>query len=357
MKVLAALALSALAMAKPTPPMPGMSLIQTGPQETRWVTDAEKLELTMADIGFFDITDNPTSARVASKPKSYAFPGNVSHQAEVKPLLEKLSGDHMKANLEEFSKFPNRYYQADSGVESAEWILSRVQEVIGNVKGATAEKVEHKWKQPSIRAIIPGKSEKIVVVGAHQDSINGNNPDGAAPGADDNGSGSVTILEALTALVSDQKIAGGEAANTLEFHWYAGEEAGLLGSQAIFQQYEQEQKPVVAMLNQDMTGYGEKMGVITDNVDAGLTTFTKLILDTYTYGKYEDSECGYACSDHASANKAGYPSVFIYEAPLGQDNPAIHSPDDTVDKLDFEKMVEHGKLVVGFAYELAFASL
>ncbi|KAM5437137.1 Leucine aminopeptidase 1 [Microsporum ferrugineum] len=357
MKVLAALALSALALAKPTPPMPGMSLIQTGPQETRWVTDAEKLELTMNNVGFFDITDMPVTASSVTKPKSYAFPGNVSHQADVKPLLGKLSSDHLMSNLQKFSDFPNRYYQADTGVQSAEWVLSQVQGVIGKIQGAKAEKIEHKWKQPSIRAIIPGKSEKIVVVGAHQDSINGQNPKAAAPGADDNGSGSMTILEALTALVSDQKIAGGQATNTIEFHWYAGEEAGLLGSQAVFQQYKQAGKEVVAMLNQDMTGYGKTMGIITDNSDAALTTFTKMILDTYTTAKYADSECGYACSDHASANKAGYPSAFVYEAVLGQDNPAIHSPDDTIDKLDPAKMLEHAKLVVGFAYELAFANL
>ncbi|EGE00396.1 hypothetical protein TESG_07705 [Trichophyton tonsurans CBS 112818] len=235
MKVLAALALSALAMAKPTPPMPGMSLVQTGPQETRWVTAKEKHDMVMNHIGFFDITNRPETASIASKPKSYAFPGNVSHQAE--------------------------------------------------------------------------------------------------------------------------KIAAGEAAYTLEFHWYAGEEEGLLGSQDIFQQYSQEGKEVVAMLNQDMTGYGETMGIITDNSDPNLTKFTKMILDTYTSAKYADSECGYACSDHASADKAGFPSAFVYEAVFGQDNPAIHSPDDTLDKLDPAKMAEHAKLVVGFAYELAFATL
>nr|AJD23167.1 leucyl aminopeptidase [Onygena corvina] len=355
MKAFAVLALSALAMATPTPST-DMYLIQTGPKETRWVTDAQKLELTLKNVGFFDITRQSKATSEPSQPKTFAFPGSVSHQDEVKPLLEKLSGAHMRSNLEKFSSYPNRYYQSDTGVESAEWLLSQVQAVLANVKGATVEKVQHDFKQPSVRAIIPGKSEKIVIVGAHQDSINIQNRAGSAPGADDNGSGSVTILEGLAALVSNEKIAAGEAENTLEFHWYAGEEAGLLGSQAIFQDYQQMQKPVVAMLNQDMTGYGEKMGVVTDNVDADLTSFTRLVLDAYTYARYEDTECGYACSDHASANKAGFASVMIYEATLGNDNPNIHSPNDTIEKLNFDKMVEHGKLVVGFAYELLFTT-
>ncbi len=45
----------------------------------------------------------------------------------------------------------------------------------------------------------------------------------------------MTILEAMRVLLSDPKIAAGEGANTLEFHWYSGEEAGLLGSQDNFE--------------------------------------------------------------------------------------------------------------------------
>jgi hypothetical protein len=40
-------------------------------------------------------------------------------------------------------------------------------------------------------------SDSITIVGAHQDSMNYKNPFDAAPGADDDGSGTVTILEAL----------------------------------------------------------------------------------------------------------------------------------------------------------------
>jgi Zn-dependent M28 family amino/carboxypeptidase len=83
--------------------------------------------------------------------------------------------------------------------------------------------------------------------------------------------------------LSDSRIASGQAPNTIEFHWYAGEEAGLLGSGAIFNQYKREGRIVKAMLNQDMTGYvkpGTKAvaGIITDNVDAGLSAFLKKVI-------------------------------------------------------------------------------
>jgi leucyl aminopeptidase len=97
----------------------------------------------------------------------------------------------------------------------------------------------------------------------------------------------VTILEAFRVLLTDKTVAAGQAPNTIEFHFYAGEEGGLLGSQAIFKQYSQQKKVVKAMLQQDMTGYTEGttsagkpevIGIITDNVDANLTKFLKTII-------------------------------------------------------------------------------
>jgi len=93
--------------------------------------------------------------------------------------------------------------------------------------------------------------------------------------------------------------------NPVEFQWYSGEEAGLLGSAAIFQEYEKKGKKVGAMLQQDMTGYiqgtldaGEKesVGVITDYVDPGLTDFIKTIITEYCDIPFVETKCGYACS-------------------------------------------------------------
>jgi Zn-dependent M28 family amino/carboxypeptidase len=93
----------------------------------------------------------------------------------------------------------------------------------------------------------------------------------------------VTILEAMRVMLTDSRVASGQAPNTIEFHWYAAEEGGLLGSQAVFTNYKNSGKVVKAMLQQDMTGYvkpgtKEAVGVITDYVDAGLTSFIKRVV-------------------------------------------------------------------------------
>ncbi len=73
-----------------------------------------------------------------------------------------------------------------------------------------------------------------------------------APGADDDGSGTATILEAFRALVN----VGYEPIHgPVEFHWWAGEEAGLLGSQDVAEDYQSRGVKVNGVLNVDETAF------------------------------------------------------------------------------------------------------
>lgn len=122
------------------------------------------------------------------------------------------------------------------------------------------------------------------------------------------------------------------------------------------------------MLNQDMTGYTAgyaahnmtpKFGVVTDNTDAPLTDFMRRVIREYTSTEAADTQCGYACSDHASATRAGFPSAFVFEGEMHgvNDNPYVHSAKDTVETVDFGHVMEHARMVVGFVVELTFAAL
>jgi leucyl aminopeptidase len=96
--------------------------------------------------------------------------------------------------------------------------------------------------------------------------------------------------------------------NTLEFHFYAGEEGGLLGSQAVFSNYRTAGKNVLAFVNQDMAGYSPsgKVSVYTDYVDSALTAYVRLVATQYSGSAPTSDECGYACGDHASARANGF---------------------------------------------------
>ncbi|PSS16644.1 hypothetical protein M430DRAFT_50998 [Amorphotheca resinae ATCC 22711] len=348
-------------------------LIELAPGKTRWVTEDEKWELRRNGQNFMDITDARDLGAFAAttSKKEPSYPAKPTLEKELFPMIKNLSKTNMQENLETFTSFHTRYYRSDYGRQSSEWLLENVQTVIRDAGadkyGVHAKHFTHPWGQNSIIATIPGKSESTVVVGAHQDSINLFLPPIlSAPGADDDGSGTVTILEALRVLLTSEDIIKGKAENTIEFHWYSAEEGGLLGSQAIFSEYEKSGRDVKAMLQQDMTGYvqgtldkgkKESVGVITDFVDPSLTDFIKKVVTKYCEIPFVETQCGYACSDHASASKAGYPSAFVIESAFSDSDQKIHTSDDSIKYLSFDHMLQHARLTLAFVYELAFAKL
>ena len=160
----------------------------------------------------------------------------------------------MKLYLGNLTAFHNRLFMVKSGAAASVWIRDTAAQI-----GRSAPKAKldvslfaHNFTQSSIIARLPGRdpSVPIVVLGAHMDSINLTDYfNGRAPGADDDGTGCVNLLEALGVLVGS----GFKPQTTVEFHWYAGEEAGLLGSQDIAKAYSDKGIDVKAMLQFDMT--------------------------------------------------------------------------------------------------------
>jgi leucyl aminopeptidase len=266
----------------------------------------------------------------------------------------------MKKNLETFTNFYTRYYRSSYGVKSSNWLFDEISNIIkaNNRDDVGVVRFVHKWPQRSIIARFEGynhnSSNNVIIIGAHQDSVNMWMPSfGRSPGADDDGSGTVTILETFRSLVA----CNFRPAIPVEFHWYSAEEAGLLGSQDIALKYEKDNKNVIAMLQNDMTGFigkrPESIGVVIDHVDNDLTNFIDKLIKNYANIPIVRTKCGYACSDHASWTKAGYQSAFVIEGEFDDTNPHIHSSDDAIRYLSFEHMLEFAKLSVSFAVELS----
>ncbi|WAO96351.1 Peptide hydrolase [Fusarium falciforme] len=338
--------------------------LEIAPGETVEVTEDEKFQMIDDHIHFFDITEwkdhQPASAaRLLATTASY--PSKVQHKSNVEKIIKNVDLKKIEKQLKKFSSFHNRYFNSKYGVEAAEWLHKEVKKVIKKHPLATVRLIQHQaWSQPSIVVSIPGKVRlKTIITGSHLDSVISNDRGaGRAPGADDNGSASIMLLNVLDAFLKDPRIAKGDHDNTVEFHWYSAKETGLLGSQDIFNTYSRLGIQVEAMLNQDMVGYKgrdgvERFGLITDNTDPGQNDFLKVLIEEYADIPYEESQCGYACSDHASANRNGFPSSFLFETPFGNHNPHIHTPNDTIAYVDFDHIAQHVKVTTGFVYELA----
>jgi len=189
-----------------------------------------------------------------------------------------------------------------------------------------------------------------VIVSAHYDSTGGSST-ARGPGADDNGSGVVVILEALRVLAS----AKFTPLDTLEFHFYGGEEGGLLGSAAVFASYKASSREVIAVVNQDMAGYSPsgKISIYTDYVDASLTGYVRTVATAYT-GSTTSDVCGYGCSDHASARANGFPAAYVCDEPIKTSSPYIHSPNDAYSTIMWPAVLRHSQFTVAFLVEASY---
>ncbi|KAI0271153.1 peptidase [Russula aff. rugulosa BPL654] len=357
-----------------------MRLVQLAP-------DAEPIHAKAAGLKFIDITEAEDLGTLApaaltfgtNRPFSPAFQKPNASKA-VKKVIEELSTKALKRTRSIY-ELPHSsycdiiqspfyadthlcYYFRQTGRESQKWLSQRIQEITSKFAARglrdliTISEFPHSWGQNTIVVRINGSAptdEGVVIVGAHQDSTN-ILPFLPAPGADDDGSGTVTILEAYRALITSDF----RPVEHIEFHWYSAEEGGLLGSQAVAKEYEARGVNVIAMSQFDMTawvkeGTREEVGIITDFVDPEVTALNKRLVDTYLDIPFVETKCGYACSDHASWSKAGYRSSFTIESKFENSNKNIHSARDRIDispEFSFTHMLEFSKLTVAFVIEL-----
>lgn len=318
-----------------------------GHEAPRWMTEGDKLRLRRKGRKFKDITDYQDDVE-ASFAGSAHLP-KLSHQRLIKPLFPKISTDKMRDALTHFTSFYNRYYGDVYGEHSAQWLHSQIAEIIEAAPFHTHISLEyftHPFPQPSIIARFETKvrnsSQPLTIIGAHQDSANYLFPLLPAPGADDDGSGTVSILEAFRVLALSGFVPKNGA---VEFHWYAAEEGGLLGSQAIARDKKQQGATIGAMLEFDMTAYvarnstPESIGLIDTDADGALTDWVVSLSEAYIGipAAVYSLQPG-AGSDYMSFTQNGFPSAFASEGnpladgrQMGDFDPYVHSSRDTMD--------------------------
>ncbi|MFD5890080.1 M28 family metallopeptidase [Streptomyces sp. NPDC060334] len=112
-----------------------------------------------------------------------------------------------------------------------------------------------------------GRSDRVVTVGAHLDSV----PEG--PGINDNGSGSAGLLEVALKLAEETRGGkGGQPANKVRFAWWSAEELGLLGSEHYVASLSEKQKKDIALyLNFDMIASPNPAQFVYDGDDSDKT--------------------------------------------------------------------------------------
>ena len=348
--------------------------IETDKDTRFWVTESEYDELVKKSgcmiPNFIDLTDLQYKSSnfiddIINKSFQYrterAAPKELTQQELFNQLVPNLSRENIYNIILTLSSLHTRYYTSEIGARASEIIYSYLDSIKG--PNCTVEYFNHNNSpiQHSVIAKIQGIEPESIIYCAHIDSINAKVSESEretarSPGADDNATGVANVLEVFKILSATQP------KKTLEFHFYAGEEKGLRGSSEIAERYKLLGINVGGVLNNDMTGYTEdgKSAYIVngenDYVDAELVDFCFELAKTYTNLELKSGKCGYACSDHASWGRYGYPSACVSEATpkVGKLNPHNHSEHDDITNIDINYTYQHARLGLGFMIEMGF---
>lgn len=226
----------------------------------------------------------------------------------------------------------------------------------------------------NVIGIIPGSDPTLkseyVALGAHYDHVGVGRADSTGDtiynGADDDGSGTVAMIEIARVIATGQR-----PKRSTVFIWHCGEEKGLVGSRYFANNPTFNLKNLIIQINMDMIGMAKQPGdtsaanteltatdeiyvigpkLISSDITRTLTQVNNATVKMKLNDKYdttEDRNQFYRRSDHFSYIEKGVPAIFLFSGVHAH----YHQPSDEIDIIDFEKLTMTTKLLYGLTYE------
>ncbi|HCR76444.1 MAG TPA: peptidase M28 [Chryseobacterium sp.] len=216
----------------------------------------------------------------------------------------------------------------------------------------------------NILAFIEGseKPEEIVVISGHYDHV-GTRNGVVYNGADDDGSGTVAVMEIAKAFQAAKKAGNGPKRSILFLH-VTGEEHGLFGSEFYTDNPVFPLANTVVDLNIDMIGRddpenrgkqyvyvigSEMLSSQLKVINEAANKKTNNLELNYKYDDPNDTERLYYRSDHYNFAKNNVPVAFFFDG-IHED---YHKPTDDVEKIDYNLLAKRTQLVFTTAWEIA----
>lgn len=314
----------------------------------------------------------------------------------IEKLIAAISEERLQRLLEKLVSFGTRNTMSDTtspmrGIGAArQWIHDELQRTSPRLQVSfdthvidPRGRITQKTDLRNVLAILPGKTPRRIYVSGHYDSINlgargqaGFNagvrgarpadPNVDAPGANDDGSGTVLAME-LARVFAESGI---EFDATLVFMAVAGEEQGLVGAAAHAQRMKAENVPVQALFNNDIVGNERGGNGITDGATVrlysegpedspsrSLAQFTRRIAARYVpshrirlMARRDRFGRG---GDHSAFNAAGFAAVCFRES--RENYSKQHNANDTIDGVSFRYLAQNARANVAAMATLALA--
>lgn len=250
-------------------------------------------------------------------------------------------------------------FYSTQGIEEAKGTDNYTQPMKLNIKGVEVE-------TENVAAIIKGSKfpEEYIVISSHLDHIGIKNGE-INNGADDDGSGTVALLEIAEAFKMAADVGQGPKRSLIFLH-VTGEEKGLLGSSYYANNPLYPLTQTMTNLNVDMIGrtdpkredkdpnYIYLIGAdrlsqdLHDISEATNTKYTQFKLD-YTFNEEKDPNRFYYRSDHYNFAKNNIPVIFYFSGT----HEDYHKPGDTPDKIMYDLLAKRTQLIFYTAWELA----
>ena len=228
------------------------------------------------------------------------------------------------------------------------------------------EKIMQQLESSNVIGMMEGtdKKDEAIIITAHYDHL-GKRDTSIYYGADDDGSGTVSVLEIAEAF----KIAadsGMRPRRTVIFMTVSGEEKGLWGSDFYSDNPAFSLDKTTSNINIDMIGRIEKgrkedslnyIYVVGDNrissdlrpISESLNNKYLKIQFDYKYNDPNDPERIFYRSDHYNFAKKGVPAIFYFSG-LHDD---YHRPSDTPDKIHYELLTRRAQMIFYTTWEIA----
>ncbi|MCB0455775.1 MAG: M28 family peptidase, partial [Aequorivita sp.] len=306
----------------------------------------------------FIFSCNSTQHTAESKKTNVDYANTITAQ-DLKKHLYIYAGDEMEGRMtgskgqRSAAEYLRNFYM-DEGIESPIEKNNYYQNIPASFFGGRRD------PQPSenVVAFIKGseKPDEIVIISAHLDHVGTDKDGNVFNGADDDGSGTVSILEIAQAFQQAVKDGNGPKRSILFLH-VTGEEIGLYGSRYYTENPLFPLENTVCDLNIDMIGRidpdkkenpnyiyligSNKLSQELQDVSTEMNSkYTKLELD-YKYDAPNDPNRFYYRSDHYNFAKNNVPIIFYFNG-VHED---YHKITDTPDKIEYDLMAKRAQLI------------
>ena len=304
-----------------------------------------------------------TSIGFAQTPTSDAYASTIESE-DLRQLLYVYASDFFQGRetgtlgQKRAVNFLKEFYESRR-IQAAAGSKDYFQKMTLNIKG---EEIDTE----NVVAIIEGseKPEEYLVISSHLDHIGAHEGE-INNGADDDGSGTVTLLEIAEAFQKAVADGKGPKRSVIFLH-VTGEEKGLLGSAYYANNPLYPLANTIANLNIDMVGRtdpkrvsnnpnyiyligSDRLSTELHEISEQVNKVTVNIDLDYTYNAHDDPNRFYFRSDHYNFAKNNIPVIFYFNGTHDD----YHKPTDTVEKIEFDLMETRARLIFATAWELA----